>query len=246
MVARAFPPYPGEGATRAHPPIGSAARSRLIVPPPLSSWEDPNSCIQGFTWDGSWLEVTMQNPAAARDTPNAGGGFVLPITNFNGLSILTTLNAASIRHPILRFFDVMPADCVAHITLLAGTTLAGGVGLGISVVSDGVGMYARRNTPTSVAGSGTLDATMRYAMMNTASATTSFASIRGVACCAYATGLSGLFSSSYIDVTTTYGGGNANYVGVSFGWLAGTGVSGSKIKLRPSLFAGVLQQLGGI
>lgn len=225
-------------------PKGS--RAQIITPPAIGSWEDPNSVIQTFTWDGTWLSVTLQNPAAARDTPNAGGGFVLPIVNFNSIPIVSTLNAASIRHPILQFAEVMPADCIAHITLLAGTTLAGGIGLGISVQSDGTGMYARRNTPTSIAGSGTFDATMRYAMMNTASATTAFSSIRGVACCAYATGLSGLFSSSYIDVTTTYGGGSANYVGVSFGWAAGTGVGGSIVRVRPSLFAGVLSQLPGI
>lgn len=224
----------------------SGARAQKLVPPVLGSWEDPNSVIKSFTWDGTWLEVTMQNPAAARDTPNAGGGFVLPIANFNGIPIVSTLNAASIRHPILKFDAVMPADCIAHITLMSTATIAAGTGLGISVQSDGTGMYARRNTPTSVAGSGTLDATMRYAMMNTASATAAFSSIRGIACCAYASGLSGLFNSSYIDVTTTYGGGSATYVAVSFGWAAGTGVADSVIRIRPLLFAGNLQQLPGL
>lgn len=223
-------------------------RAQLLTPPAIGSWEDPNSILTGFTWDGTWLSVTLQAPAASRDTPVTGCGYILPITNMVGQSLAAALNAADNRQPIIAIDAVMPADTIAHITLTTSSTIAGATnGLGVAIGSDGTGMRARRTTMTSVAGGGTFDATMRYATMFPACSSTSVQSTRGYLAAAIASdGTTGLFSSSFVDVTTTYNSTNASYVAVTFGWVAGSGVAGSIVKIKPMLFAGNMTAIPGV
>ena len=227
----------------------AGGRAYLLTPPAIGSWEDPNSVIQSISWDGTWLSVTMQNPAAGRDTPTTGGGYILPIRNLLGQIPSTTLGCEAIRHPFLRFDSAtgVPNDCIVHATWTTSATIAGATnGLGVCVGGNGTGMRARRCTMTAVAGSPSFDATMRLAGLNTACSTTTFASTRGYAAVATDGAGAGLYASSFVDVTTTYAFTNATYLAVTFGWVTGAGVAGSVIKVRPTLVASDLYRIPGI